>query len=293
VIDDVSPLETAIVKGTDGFGLASFGDLSARIRTRLKVAHCNDTQCTGAAVTTLDSGGDVGRFSSIMIGADGLGLISYYDQDNGDLKVAHCDNPLCTSASLATLDSEGDVGIDTSITKGPLGLGLISYVSSAGDLKVAFCSNLACSSAAIGTVPNAVFARSTSIAMNSDGMPVISYVDIGARALRVVRCRDLLCEGDFGSIATVEAGDVAGKTSLKIGSDGLPLISYGGDSDLRVAHCGNLGCTTATTATLDAAGHLGDSSIAIGADGLGIIAYHDTTTTAIKMAHCVNRTCLP
>ena len=30
--------------------------------------------------------------TSITIGADGLGLISYYDVTNGDLKVAHCSN---------------------------------------------------------------------------------------------------------------------------------------------------------------------------------------------------------
>jgi hypothetical protein len=31
-----------------------------------------------------------------MVGADGLGLISYYDSGNGDLKVAHCSNRACS-----------------------------------------------------------------------------------------------------------------------------------------------------------------------------------------------------
>jgi hypothetical protein len=38
----------------------------------------------------------VGYYTSITIGSDGLGLISYYDKSNGDLKVAHCGNPACT-----------------------------------------------------------------------------------------------------------------------------------------------------------------------------------------------------
>lgn len=61
------------------------------------MAHCNDTACTTAATATLDSLGDVGFYTSITIGADGLGLISYRDNTNGDLKVAHCASPLCAS----------------------------------------------------------------------------------------------------------------------------------------------------------------------------------------------------
>jgi len=41
--------------------------------------------------------GDVGQYTSVTIGVDGLGLISYYDVTNQDLKVAHCASALCTS----------------------------------------------------------------------------------------------------------------------------------------------------------------------------------------------------
>ena len=56
---------------------------------------------SGNVLTTLDSEGFGGRDTSITIGADGLGLISYFDifsWDNrtGGLKVAHCDNTFCS-----------------------------------------------------------------------------------------------------------------------------------------------------------------------------------------------------
>ncbi len=87
----------------------------------------------------------MGSYTSITIGADGLGLISYYDATNGDLKVAHCATPTCTSATITTLDSAGNVGQYTSITIGADGLGLISYYDATnGDLKVAHCSNVLC-----------------------------------------------------------------------------------------------------------------------------------------------------
>jgi hypothetical protein len=50
---------------------------------------------------TIDSAGDVGKYTSITIGADGLGLISYFDSTNGELKVARCVNAFCSPALFA------------------------------------------------------------------------------------------------------------------------------------------------------------------------------------------------
>ena len=55
----------------------------------LAIARCDDVACTTALVTTVDSTADVGIDSSIAIGTDARGLVSYYDQTNGDLKVIH------------------------------------------------------------------------------------------------------------------------------------------------------------------------------------------------------------
>ena len=38
----------------------------------------------------------MGSFTSATIGADGLGLVSYFDNTNGNLKVAHLSNVLGT-----------------------------------------------------------------------------------------------------------------------------------------------------------------------------------------------------
>src|SRR5580765_5931060 len=69
----------------------------------------------GFARTTLDSSGNVGQYSSVTIGTDGLALISYYDASNGDLKVAHCSNLACTSATRTNLQSEDNVGQYSSV----------------------------------------------------------------------------------------------------------------------------------------------------------------------------------
>lgn len=49
---------------------------------------------TGNANAALDNHG-VGRASSVTIGADGLGLISYYDFTHSELRVAHCGSEWC------------------------------------------------------------------------------------------------------------------------------------------------------------------------------------------------------
>ena len=49
----------------------------------------------GNTLTTVDSAGNVGLYTSITLGADGLPVISYFDNTNGDLKVAKCTSATC------------------------------------------------------------------------------------------------------------------------------------------------------------------------------------------------------
>jgi preprotein translocase subunit Sec61beta len=247
----------------------------------------------GNTVTTLDTTGIVGPFTSVAIGADGLGLIAYFDQTNSQLEVAHCDDLACTTATRTTLDSGG--GAYTSVAIGVDGLGLISYFSGAdSDLKVAHCSNLACTSATLTTLdmPDAV-GRHTSIAIGADGLGLISYQYVTTNDLRVAHCSDVACTS--ATITTIDsAGAVGEYTSVAIGADGLGLISYhdSGEGNLKVAHCSNVACTSATTSTLDIPGTVGEyTSVAIGTDGLGLISYYDQTNFDLKVAHCINLTC--
>jgi len=84
--------------------------------------------------------------------------------------------------------------------------------------------------------------------------------------------------------------------SIAIGTDGLGLISYYDftNLDLKVAHCANTTCSTATLATPDSTGDVGRyTSITIGADGLGLISYWDGSNGRLKATHCANLTCTP
>jgi len=131
---------TSVTVGTDGLGLISYEAVTEENHD-LKVAHCSNTVCT-AATTTSPAFSFVQSYTSVAVGTDGLGLISYYA---GGLEVAHCSNLACTAATTSTLDSTGNVGLYTSLTVGADGLGLISYYdNTTGDLKVAHCALTGC-----------------------------------------------------------------------------------------------------------------------------------------------------
>ncbi len=97
------------------------------------------------------------------------------------------------------------------------------------------------------------------------------------------------------TITTLDSSFEAGeRTSVVIGSDGLPFIVYS-NLDLRiikVAHCEDIACTAATLTVLDPDPVTGShNSVTIGTDGLPIIAYSDNLNQDLKVAHCDNVAC--
>lgn len=251
-------------------------------------------------LTTVDATAGYESKVSITIGADGLPIISY--TSDSVVKVAHCSDPACTSASIADL---GDVcqsnTFSIPIMIGADGLPVIVYQSNLayGDnqLHVVHCEDVACSS--FTNTNLGVDDGQPSIAIGADGLPVISG-DVGSTLL-ITHCDDAACTS-FTRASLYEWGTVHRESSITVGADGLPIISYAIDTnsytdgildyDLRVAHCNDLTCSSATFSAIDAVGNTGHfSSITIGSDGLPVVSYIDFTNYYLKVAHCSDPTC--
>jgi hypothetical protein len=287
---------TSITIGAEGFPVISYYDVT---NGDLKVAKCGNASCSsGNTLTTIDSVGDVGIRASITIGTDGFPVISYYDFTNEHLKVAKCGNASCSSDNtLTTVDSAYLMGYYSSITIGADGFPVISYYhdSTQGSLWVAKCGNASCSS---GNTLTQVTSggKDQSIAIGVDGFPVISYCDSANINVKMVKCGNASCSLG-NTLTTVDsAGNTDRYTSITIGADGFPVISYydATNLDLKVAKCGNVSCSSGNTlTTIDSVGDVGQyTSITIGADGYPVISYYDNTNHTLKVAKCANQYCL-
>jgi len=300
---------TSITIGTDGLPIISYHDIT---KGDLKVVHCKNVSCTGGVgvgfdtPTPLDETGNVGLFTSITIGTDGLPIISYFDFTKDDLKAVHCTNVSCSTFDTPiTLDETGNVGEFTSITIGTDGLPIISYWDSGfgkDDLKVVHCGDADCAGNTNANTITTVDSTGdvgtyTSITIGTDGLPIISYRDGTSLDLKVVHCTNVLCSAFDTPTPLDETGSVGLFTSITIGTDGLPIISYYDNikDDLKAVHCTNVSCSTFDTPiTLDATGNVGEfTSITIGTDGLPIISYQDGTNGDLKVAKCGSNICIP
>lgn len=298
-IDDSAPMMgiwTALAIGQDGYGLIAYVDGT---NNDLKVAHCDDLECSNASIkSTLFSGGNLAGLS-ITLGVDGYAVISFSDTSSGELFVAYCTDPNCVTAQVNKLYSCPLIGPDTSITIATDGLPLVFfYDANLGDLRAAHCVDVACASTitttALDTVGN--IGDFNAITLGVDGLGLISYYDSLNKALKVAHCDDTACSSASVYVLDNPTNYVGIYTDITIGSDGLGVISYQdhGSQTLKVAHCNNIDCSSATLYTVDNNKDTGgSSSITIGTDGMPIISYYDWTLQSLKVMHCSNVFCLP
>jgi hypothetical protein len=239
---------SSITIGTDGLALVSYHD---SLNADLKVAHCLNINCSSSTLSIVDDGAPgssiIGRSSSITIGIDGFGIISYEDiydlaQGNNRLKIAHCENVACTTTTKIIADSVVGTGGATSIIIGQDGLALVAYGHEG--LRVARCSTVACGSTTVSVISPTVTPKSVSMSIGPDGLPVIAYGVGFTHDLAVAHCNNAACTA--ATSTTVDSiGAVANDVSLAIGLDGLPIIGYSDDTNgnLKVAHCTNVTCS--------------------------------------------------
>jgi len=282
--------ESAITIGSDGFPIISYMDSNA---TTLKSYHCADLYCSITGTTTvLNSPGGSGPFgTSIVIGTDGLPIISYGTMSS--LETIHCTAVDCSGGgTVRPLDSGFIVSV-TSIAIGTDGFPIISYQDFTNEnLKAYHCTAIDCSTGAPETLDTGGTGYSTSVAIGADGLPIISYTNTVPPAgnLRGYHCGTVSCSTGNATAAldTWNTGGVSNSatTSIASGADGLPIITYTDSSNghLKAYRCDIADCSTGgTSATLDNTTTTRYADLTIGFDGRPIASYVLATSTGDKL----------
>ena len=192
----------------------------------------------------------------------------------------------------ATKNTVSAGGAHSSSVSGADGFPLVAVFDGSNNrLVVVHCNDAACASSTSTPVDNAPnVGRYPSVTIGSDGLGFVSYLDAANDNLKVAHCTNVTCSG-FQTRTVVSSGAVADdQTSVTVGTDGLPLISYVDSGNLRVAHCADVACTSVTSNAIDATG-VGYSSLAIGADGLPLVSYLDNGNGDLQVAHCADPLC--
>ena len=168
----------------------------------------------GWEITVVDSGGNVGQYSSLAIDSEGYPCISYYNSSSGNLQFARYTG---TGWNIEVVDDIGNIGGYTSLALDGSGYPHISYYDFLnGDLKYAFSNGSGWIVQTLESGGNV--GLYTSLALDDLGNPYISYYDQSQGNLK--------CYQVNNSVIVDSAGDVGNYSSLELDSEYQPRISY-------------------------------------------------------------------
>ncbi len=299
-VDDVGNY-SSLALDVNGYPVVSYYDQD---NEDLKVMHCNDVNCAGGdeSIQTVDWTGNVGLFTSLALDINGYPVVSYYDYENDDLKVLHCNDAICFGwdESIETVDTFA-AGIHSSLALGFDGFPVVSYWDASNeDLRILHCNDANCAGGdeSIESVDTAgSVGQFTSLALDADGYPVVSYWDTDNNDLKVLHCNDPNCAGGDESIESVDTVDDVGLfTSLVLDDRGYPVVSYFdvANFDLKVLHCNDPNCAGGDESieSVDTVGDVGQTtSLALDASGYPVVSYYDHGNSALKLLHCNDENC--
>lgn len=249
----------SIAIGADGLPVASAGATSGE----LTVIHCGNATCNSGVLSSGVEG--YGDQSAIAISSAGTPLVAHPSVDN-----VH-DLLICGNASCSAGNSEGSI----LSPQGPYGYRSLAIGTDSRPVVVAHvaadeviwltlarCADVACTvNEPFVTLFEKFWPssedvlRGPGLAIGADGSPVVSFRDPEADDLKFAYCTNSACDDGGHRWLTIDpTPGVGSQSSLAIGSDGRPIISYFDDAndDLRVLHCGRPRCNEVFASAFEA-----------------------------------------
>ncbi len=302
-------VSTSIAVPADDLPVIAYAD---SVSQELYVAKCNDAACVGTneSIVSVSANGAAGVDMAIATAGTYAGFpVISFGNNNDELVFVECTNADCSSTNAERVLDTGLMGgtLYTSIAIGNDGFPIVSVNDPVtGHLKVTHCNDASCTGGdettstvddGDGSLDNVGEYSSIAIGTDVNHYPVISYYNFDSNSLRVAKCNDLACAGADETISTVDTGFVGKYTSIAIGADTFPVISYYEYSlgTLKVAKCDDVACTGAneTVTVIDSAAFDEGlyTSIAVGSDTFPVVSYYDAFDASLEVAKCNDTAC--
>jgi hypothetical protein len=281
--------------GSDGLPVASYVNSSGDI----KFVKCANATCSASNTVVTINTSQALTHTSITVPADGNPIIAYAGATT--IKTTKCGNADCTSGNVTTtLATPGAAVTDANIAVPLDGLPIIiyRYTGLGPAIRAVKCGNASCSSGNTSIEVSATgYAGPVAMALGSDDLPVFVTQMNSTLDVRFFKCYDAICSSFQSTDVDTDPDASAGKISIAVPSDGLPVVSYytNNGANLKFLKCGNGFCSNGNTVnTLDSVDTAGNySSIALASDGLPMIAYNESVNGDVKIIKCGNARCAP
>ena len=292
----------SIALSKEGFPIISYHHLNAG---DLKLAYCENIDCSSAKIQLLDWAGDFGYFTDIAVGNSGKVYISYLDRKNGDLRVIRCLDYKCGRAQINVIDKgtgkAGYVGEYNSIDITKQGHPVIGYFdNNFNNLKLAICEDTDCYRSVIKHVDTeGMVGEYLDLTLDNDtDMPILAYQDRTNMQVKLIRCSDLYCDNYESSIID-DVAKRGGDISIFQDTSNTLYISYYDFNlnYLKLAICKDSNCNENKTiiklieAKILPGIFYSWNSLIVNNSGNVLISFYDMNTNNFGIVYCDDEVC--
>ena len=280
----------------------------------------DDSAAAGVDFSLIDYSGSAynGRYSDMVVDSTGLPAISYISKTGGSggdeqVSVARCGDPACIIKKTLVINEEKVSPLFQEVVEAQTSIALegqipvIAYAgclsgggSSCGskNLILARCVDENCNAVTQTVVTaGAGQIQNVSMAIGSDGYPVISFYDSGVNKLKIAKCASTDCATGVTLVYTHPTATTGQTNAITVLADThLPVVAYSNGSDLYLLKCNDASCLTVTdTKLVTPSSAPAGIAIAVNPKGLAVdtptIVYYDSGASGLKLIDCNDAAC--
>jgi hypothetical protein len=224
----------------------------------------------------------------------------------GDPVVTWIDETLDLAIDVYGTHSLGVAALSHSVSATLSSFPLVAYIAPDMSLNMVVCNDVSCNPAVAGPEPSYAIGavggsdlnislRDLSMALGSDGLPILAYLDFDAQTVRVRKCTALSCQTGVDNVLSAIPSPF-GTVAMGVAPGGLPFVVFASVTDVQVASCNDPACDPAVNGpeTVNAiSASAFEVSAVSGPDGLLRIAYSSGAPPGIRFVACNDPACDP